>query len=111
MLCKSSSAGTGVVNAHMHAGLPGTHVGLVSRAHACMHHRAKILEDNAPSLALFTSLGFAETKRVAVFHEVSPIQPHTANAALDCPMQPNAAPCSLMQPRAALMPHLYSIQW
>ncbi|KAG1664190.1 hypothetical protein FOA52_011368 [Chlamydomonas sp. UWO 241] len=32
--------------------------------------RAKILEDNAPSLSLFASLGFAETKRMAVFREV-----------------------------------------
>lgn len=32
--------------------------------------RAKILEDNAPSLALFDRIGFHETKRVAVFHEV-----------------------------------------
>lgn len=32
--------------------------------------RAKILEDNAPSIALFASLGFVETKRVPVFKEV-----------------------------------------
>lgn len=32
--------------------------------------RAKILEFNAPSIALFSSLGFVETKRVAVFSEV-----------------------------------------
>lgn len=32
--------------------------------------RAKILDDNHPSLALFTQLGYIEVKRVAVFHEV-----------------------------------------
>ncbi len=32
--------------------------------------RAKILESNAPSIALFESMGFLEVKRVAVFKEV-----------------------------------------
>lgn len=32
--------------------------------------RAKILESNAPSIALFESMGFQEVKRVAVFKEV-----------------------------------------
>ena len=31
---------------------------------------AKILETNAPSIALFGSLGYEETKRVAIFKEV-----------------------------------------
>jgi len=32
--------------------------------------RAKILETNLPSICLFTSIGYVETKRVAVFREV-----------------------------------------
>ena len=32
--------------------------------------RAKILESNLPSISLFGSLGYVETKRVAVFKEV-----------------------------------------
>lgn len=32
--------------------------------------RAKILESNLPSIGLFGSLGYVETKRVAVFKEV-----------------------------------------
>jgi hypothetical protein len=32
--------------------------------------RAKILESNNPSISLFMSLGYKETKRVAVFKEV-----------------------------------------
>uniref|UniRef100_A0A7S0RSD7 N-acetyltransferase domain-containing protein n=1 Tax=Chlamydomonas leiostraca TaxID=1034604 RepID=A0A7S0RSD7_9CHLO len=32
--------------------------------------RAKILDDNEPSIKLFLQMGFQETKRVAVFHEV-----------------------------------------
>lgn len=32
--------------------------------------RAKILDSNAPSISLFSSLGYVETKRVAVFREV-----------------------------------------
>ena len=31
---------------------------------------AKILETNTPSIQLFTSLGYVETKRVAIFKEV-----------------------------------------